>query len=67
MDRVMQINIVNIDSEELDYLLSRIGVIRHLGALYHTQSRQDVGTIESTHLEIDFQKIKKLEIKKIGL
>ncbi|MGZ8907307.1 MAG: hypothetical protein ACXW1Z_19845 [Methylobacter sp.] len=59
----MQINIVNITNEEIDYLLAKIGVKRHNGALIC--KGHWAGAIEPIYLEIDFEKLKKLEAVKL--
>ena len=70
----MQINITNITDDEIDYLLSKIGVSRRngllgvsrrSGELYYDKKFVCVGSIESTYLEIDLGKLKNLEVVKI--
>lgn len=61
----MQINIINITNEEIDYLLAKLGIRRHLGGLYHDKSRQDVGEIDAYVMTIDFDKLKKLELVRL--
>lgn len=55
----MQINIINITDEEIDCLLSKLGVVRRNGVLFHNQIKAFVGTIERTHLVIDFDLLSK--------
>lgn len=61
----MQINITNITDDEINYLLAKIGVERMNGDLWHKASKSRVGWIYSIYLEIDFEKLKKLDLVNI--
>lgn len=61
----MQLNIVNISNDEINYFLGKLGIERHNGDLRQKKTNTHVGWIWQVYLEIDFEKLKKLEIVKI--
>ena len=61
----MQLSITNISNDEIDYLLAKLGIERINGDLRHKKTNTHVGWIWQVYLEIDFEKLKKLEIVKI--
>ena len=58
----MQINITNISNDEINYFLGKLGIERINGDLRHKKTNTTVGWIWQVYLEIDFEKLKKLEI-----
>ena len=61
----MQLNITNISNDEINYFLGKLGIERINGDLRHKKTNTTVGWIYQIYLEIDFEKLKKLEIVKI--